>query len=861
MLIASCSLLFAQDITGTGTAEDPYTLFNAADFDSIRYLGNSNDYYYRLVADIDFASWGVFEPLFSNGFNLNGGGYSIKNVSLKQQICTGLIDSMVIAENDTVRITDLILNRIILFQDSTLIATQGQWSGAASLVGFINGQDHDSNMVYFSRIEAKNITISNTVYNYAACVAGIIAGHINNLNHVYFYQAKIDSSFALTISTHAVASSYAYSGGLWGSFDNASGIKAGSINAYECGISNSIIYAYDWDDFSSAGGLGGYYFHNAQTPLLAKDLYFYNTEIGGTDSFQKRVGALFSSSINNQNAPKDSIANYIIANEKPIAGVGTLTGSNSSGRAFVGYTYSATTAQYYNGYVDTTNLFRCDPTVSRYFDRTSSYVQAPNIRDTSDLRLSGTFTGFNFVDTWTIDPTILNGFPSLRWQLTEPTSISIVAPLSSYAYFAGDTIPIIATTTNVDTAILYYSLNDGLLYSVVDTIYAVNDTLTGYYFAATAIEQIKFKIQCFNRFNNPADSSVNITVYPAEAIINILTPTETSQEASQGLLLVAVETRFTDRFGLAYSYDEENYLVLDNAIDVDPGDGFAPDTTNINIPISSFDFTRQITLKAYTDGDSIFTYNDTIPLYSSAGYTHLGKRSSAAFSQGVLEWSDFYIYADTLYTVSFFGYVWGWYDYADRIDFYKYDPISNYFIRTNYLATPGAAYYPYIDVYRSEINRLTMASTLGSSSVYKHADITLPTTASAWGTSTSGTPPTSIDVGHTSIVSDGWNYVLNTSTRQITASDLNNFGNSVFVADASSKLPSGNIDFMVFNNRLMVSARTGRLSDVWQVGASLTENAVGIVSDTVTFLLQGQTRNYFRGIYPNAIIEYFPPIR
>ena len=84
-----------QDITGEGTADDPYMIYTA---EGLRMMEEDYEAYYQLARDIDLADYGNWDPignfddppntLFSG--ELDGDGFSIKNASIANDDPYGL---------------------------------------------------------------------------------------------------------------------------------------------------------------------------------------------------------------------------------------------------------------------------------------------------------------------------------------------------------------------------------------------------------------------------------------------------------------------------------------------------------------------------------------------------------------------------------------------------------------------------------------------------------------------------------------------------------------------------------------------------------------------------------------------------
>lgn len=368
--------------------------------------------------------------------------------------------------------------------------------------------------------------------------------------------------------------------------------------------------------------------------------------------------------------------------------------------------------------------------------------------------------------------------------------------------------------------------------------------------------------------------SSSFTILPSDRMVEILDPTITSQTVFGNLLKVTVMSFNVARFNAYYSKNGGSYSLIDDSISVDAGDGDDPDTTIFYWDISSINLTGVTSIKVSASSDTIFQGSSSVAYYSKEGYTFAGLRAMIGQAQAKNFWSDMFIHGDQLYTSSFYAYIWGWYDYSDKLSLYRWNTATDSFQVYQETPTPGSCYYPRVEAFRSSSTNFVMWSSMtGTYGNYKSAYKTANMFGSMeWSADVNTTTkPTSIDVGNTIVVYNAWRYILSPSTLRLTAEDLNNPGNTILVFDDldAPMIEANNIDFYVFDNLIIISRREGAFtgnqesgfgSSVWIVGDAFPLNSIA-AEDAVSFVLQGVKRNFYRGIYPNAIIQYFPPER
>ena len=83
ILLLATTSLFGQHITGDGTSGDPWTIWQAAHFDSMAIKGVANTDYWQLGQDIDWSGYGVWDtPINDFECILDGQGFTMSNLTL-----------------------------------------------------------------------------------------------------------------------------------------------------------------------------------------------------------------------------------------------------------------------------------------------------------------------------------------------------------------------------------------------------------------------------------------------------------------------------------------------------------------------------------------------------------------------------------------------------------------------------------------------------------------------------------------------------------------------------------------------------------------------------------------------------------
>lgn len=895
---------FGQHITGSGSSGDPYILYNAADVDSIRYLGIGDGNYFQLNNNIDLSGYADWAPIGTSTTpfigTFDGGGYTISGLRITTSTgYAGNFGFFGYSQSSTIRNVN--------FYDCKI-----DWASATTFT------NNNTSIVAGQPISCsfKNIIITKCSLVVASANKTIRFGFAGGYSQSStYYRVGVDSSYISVPSGNQHRTGFLVGQSFGGSVSqcyatnstailNCNAGYGGFIGVNTMSIVDSYVFNVQVTDaltnntafaqvgtFVGSTGSG----HSTTRVYSGKSSALYTnftpdkrTSFFGYQSYNAGATTIVDTSGNgvfcfnvNAGTPPVSVTAAEMIDTATFSAFPDTTWGMNPGRQD-GYPYllwipyasvvitNPTTGQTYN-YDDTLTIEWTATESEVLFYYTTNGGDDWIFKDT----ISGGSYDWDFVGDLAfgmhikVKLTLLDdSAEDIAGSFTTNPNFVLSSPIGGETYFYGDTVSITYAST-FDTVKIYYSTNSG-----TDWIYLGIDTNSvSYSWVIPEITTRFARVLITSTDSSYTSESANsFNIFSRNAFISILTPTEISQIVSGNNLLVTVESINADWFMFYYSLNDTNsYVLVNDSVIVSHGDGIAPDTTSFYFDMAQLSITNTITLKVVTGiQDTAFTGSITDPFYGVEDYQYVGNRSEPDYAQSGNQWTRLYLEDDNLYTINFFAYVYGWYDYADRINLYKWNILTNTFDTVRTISTPGAAYYPQFQVYRTSNYSFVMWN--GESGVsgtynlsrYKIATITYPNTISDWSESTVGVRPINVDTANTTISYEGWSYTLDPDLMTITARDLYNPDNNILVTDASAhdRLTTGNIDFFVYDSVIIVSNIYDNRQEarVYIVG-NVFPNNIPSASDQVSFVLQGVTRNYFRGVYKNAILEYFPPIR
>lgn len=833
LLLALGLRVSAQNITGAGTQSDPYVLYTAAHFDSIRYFGAYYKTYYKFGNDIDFASWGYFTPIDSIPHMLDGNGYVLKNIKLyteTQRVNNAIFiyGSRSAGSNDTVKNIVFYKNEVIINNAASTFTADSDIKAALLL----------SNSNYARIINCTFLKNKITILGRQAATSG------NDIQNLYVGLAWAYNQFDTHLKKITAIENKVYINGKIDAAINAGilvGLGASRAMEY-IGMRNNSLYVKN---------------HKTTQTLTAA--------IGGIEgkSFGVGGGFMFSSD--------DTIK---IVNNNYTYLVGGLCGSISKG-AIIGSnpsfykSYSRTifildsanfhaNNHYHPLYGDYYNITFYD----NLYQDTLSYgenfpygITIPNSTpiDSVVLRDSTQLTKFDFNYDWDLDKTGSWGYypifqtymPTLNLpvELPEP-AINLIYPNGGETYNYPDTINI-TFTTNIDTQLIYYSFNDGSTWSFLDTAFVdTSTTNTGHYtwsFPDSTSLQVRIKV-CRD---NVADSSAGVFfIIGTGATIKIL-----SASLSGENITANIETNYVDTL-LIYQGADTLALNLVSVCPVNPGDGVYPDTTNIVWSIADLAPTKTLYIKAKTNNRfNIYSADYTDSLRNSGRSGYYVSAQAPVFHSNVFKLDGDY------YRISWKAEIWGWYDKTDRIGVWKFNKTILTWEKISWTYTKGV-FYPQLNGYRSADGFVITNKNKTNPRYYVS-----PTTTTAYnfGAMQSGTFPASIDQENTTVTSGTWIYSVDGNN--IIASDIATGTAFVFIKNISVT-PA---ELVIIDDKYLMVTRnavSGQGGEPYSYIYPLLRSNIAEVSDIYSLnLLGSRLRNYFRGIFPRAIINYYPPMR
>jgi len=355
-------------ISGTGTSTDPYLLYDAADFDSIRYLGFSSDKYYKLVNDIDltaFSPWSPFGTSHTAGFRfeakLDGNNKTIKNLSPNP-----LLDY-------------------------------------PSLLGIVNG------------ITVTNLTLVNTTLNFTGVNPRQYAGVLIARNYAAPCTLKFISITGVNIDYRPTNTITSFFFGSFGQNGNNLSI------IQDCHISN---FNADIRVGTSSGNfVGGFVSSGTFSFTRCSIVGVLNTERINTNT---QSGCLFaggnlltgssltdcfargeiktSETYPTATIDMSGISRYRVSMSRCYSAVIVDNGSTSSNQSSFIVDYNTGSGTITNCYYDNT-LYNRDGVVGG---------SGATAKTTTELQTQSTFTGWDFTNTWSIDVLKNNGYPYLK---------------------------------------------------------------------------------------------------------------------------------------------------------------------------------------------------------------------------------------------------------------------------------------------------------------------------------------------------------------------------------------------------------------------------------------------------------------
>lgn len=906
-----------QPMTGNGTQSNPFLIYSVWQLDSLRYVYPKNQkYFIKIMNDIDFSNHQNFF-IDSLTLDINGNGKKFKNryetnANTSEKFC--LFTSYT---PDTVNVRNLV------FENNILMPAAGLYGN--SLVSFLYGACNylsiDSIIIRKCLIRAETrATSSNTVY------IKPIGDNLTQVSRLAFEESEIIFSSKSTnsvllpsvtgtnIKLYSQVSSDKYT--TFGKYATDSYTTKSLISFEFEKIENSYfrhkvfysVYSYD-EETNTTATLGSGYSTECCYPIK-NNRYIDKTYFS--------TGVMFTAqSKSYQTISLDSWSNMLDNLDKVII-------DTSLNRYFLYYpntTYSGTlptpagksqmqNISTFSGY-DFTNIWAIDP------NRNDGYPYLKfNPPPASDIVLNypnnyilkyggdTLIVKYNSIYDTTKIFLIVGTDTTLLASTTSPNQHTVTVPYGiksdsckikvsdktntsfdiSEEYFSirRDTNIVFISPTNSTTVLTNSNLTVNFL-ADIDTckIYFRTNPSSSWQFKGISItvnrsgtlifpvgSQISFNAQVLI---TSYDSSITKTseqfLILSSFFITILSPTTEQQEHnSSGLIIRAMSSGLTS---FNFYYKTTGDFVYHSTITVNPGDNQSPDTTTFVFDHKQALGSGQITLllrSGITEG--LIQGSMDTAYFRNTDLQYAGLRSPSVQFQSKQRFSKIFSYNDSLYTISYYAYAYGWYDWHDRVEVFKYNPQTNFFIKILSRGFPNSAPYPSFDFYRTT----TWGFALVKPNIYFQtgsvdiAGYSISPLSGVFYKSNTNPIPVNIDKDRTTeVIANFWRYKI--EGRKVIAYDLVNQWNKFVLLDFSQRYQNLDQDkFELFTNGtklfLTNSSYLGELETNWNPSATYTINVfpenIPIAQDDVTIFLSGSQRNNFRGIYPKAIIKVIP---
>ncbi len=444
------------------------------------------------------------------------------------------------------------------------------------------------------------------------------------------------------------------------------------------------------------------------------------------------------------------------------------------------------------------------------------------------------------------------------------TNITITNPTLYQTYSQQDTLDV-TFIADFDTAKIYFRLNNASAweYKGFSTPINRNGILS---FILNYGITTEARIMVTNKDSTITKTSDQFYILPSTYLV-ILSPTTTAQQHYSNGLLVSVMSKGLSDF--EFYYDKGNGYNYEANINVNLGDGLAPDTTNF-----IFDFKKYIssgTLKLMVRKGSQGEIKGSMDTayFQQSNLVYAGLRSPYQQYQSITKFSKIFQSGDSLYSVCYYAHAYGWYDWNDRIEVYKYNPVTNFFVKIFSKGYPHSAPYPSLDFYRTTTTMVALVkpNAYFQTATFNISNYSLSELSGIFYKSSTNPIPTNIDQNPTnSVTMNFWQYSL--INNKIYAYDLINQGNNMLFIDLSQPssystgLKQGSLELFAAAGKLFITNHSYSGSNLpsHTYTLPLFPQNTALSQDEVEITITGTQRNNFRGIYPKAIIKVIPKL-
>lgn len=906
-----------QPRTGTGTNGDPFLIYSVHQFDSLRYIYPKNQIYYvKLMTDLDFQNY-PNNYIDSLTLDIDGNHKTIRNLwyyGSKTIEDFALLRSFL---TDTITIKNLRLFNCINIADA------GQYSN--SYVGFVYSKSSSNLSVNGDSLIIERCLVSPAekgVYgiNYKL-LGGIMnptAKRIGLKETEIIYRSKMTGSMIVTnylqqfyTDKYTTFGNYLLQGGTFPNVFLAEAIY-GSIYLYNSYFHHKVFTSTNTNyegsneylpttsisyDLSCCYPIKSQRFSNtiytrinpiytisqSQYQTLSYDAWTQSANPLNSvfiDTSYNRGFAFYPPEQYNQELPqvksKTELNNQTtFTNEGwDFTNIWGISPNKNDGYPYLLFStpesenisllYPNTTITKYTGdtlnisfnaIYDTVKIFLVVDTDTIFISNTTNSPTTINI----PYGLSSNFCKILVGNTSLTDTDISD----TTFTILRDTTIRIYEPYLNQTFTGNDTV-FVRFYSDFDTAKIYYRFNN-LSSWQYKGIVIKSDTSGQFYFI---IDENQFsetaQILIMKNDSTIIKLSDKFYILP-NRFIEILTPTESEQIIYSSGMMVKVRSAGISDFDF-YIKTTGDYSYVANYMVNDIG---TIDTTTFIFDYKEYLISGTISLMVRKGEIGEITGSMDTAYYNQNDFSYVGMRSPYPQFQSKLNFSKIFLYADSLYSVCYYAYPFGWYDYWDRVEVYKYNPQTNFFVKILSRGFPNSAPYPNFLFYRTTTLQTALVK---PNEYFRTVGIDIPNNTITdmsgiiYKSNTTGIP-INIDMQRTmEVFANYWRYkIIGT---KIYAYDLINQGNNFLYLDLSTITSAmtniNNAAFELFAgaNKLFITnhnySDNNTRSDTYAIDLFPANNI--LTMDEVTIELTSTQRNYFRGIFPKALIKVIPKL-
>lgn len=580
-LLMFSGLTRGQSITGDGSQGDPFTYYTAANLDSMRYLDDPGVGYYshQLANDIDMSSYtnwipiGTWADVWSGA--VDGQGFTIQNLTIDTTYTTGRVMVGffgVLGAGDAGQSDDGVKAVRNLKFDNANINVEGVPNNAVN-IGVLAGLSAGN--IGNTDVEIDSVTITNSIItvdlNYTPgannFAIGGMSGSCYRFGHAY---VDVDITVLCT-GANTTALDEDGLGGITGAsgqgfresafvgrlFSNVAGLVVGGL----CGEDYNSIFPND----------------------SIADCYVNSTYIVSTKYY---VGGLAGW---NYATSQSKFARCYATVDTLFS---TLSNPNDLDGILIGYVDATPANSWYSCYADTQRTAWHPEQDSTGHEVTlKSWVETTTngqdtAKTTAEMKTQSTFVGWDFgeigVNVWGIDASTNDGYPYLLWQGV-PSSIDLYYPNGSNLVFHADSIINIVWINDIqageDSFALFYSSDNGSNWVFIDT---TSNSDTSYAWTVPdgiITDAALVLVRTFDSsFADYSDTAFTIIASPGSTTdIEILSVTPQPMLPG-GNLDLYVRSTYLDTFQLDWSYDSLTWNYI-TKVTIDTVNGSYLDTT------------------------------------------------------------------------------------------------------------------------------------------------------------------------------------------------------------------------------------------------------------------------------------------